>query len=267
MLTHALASPIRGATLHALHANIHILGPFKIPWLKGPRVVRVYAPPAQREPPPVLYMFDGQNIFDDATSFAGGWHLHHAAHALAGRGHAAPVIVGIDHGGVHRNRELTPFHGKRRGQAAHLVRWIARDLAPKIHRRFGTRTDVAGTAVGGSSMGGLAALYAHFYRPDVFGAALCMSPSLWVARGKIFPYLEAEPRPWTSRIYIDAGVHEGLWAHAGRLVRDLQSRGWREPDLRWVSDPHGHHHESHWRRRAPAALEFLFAPRGLTRAA
>jgi predicted alpha/beta superfamily hydrolase len=244
-----------------LQPKIHLLGPFKIPWLKAPRIVRVYAPPPTGAPPPVLFMFDGQNIFDDAPSFAGGWHLHTAAHDLAVRGHAAPVIVGIDHGGVHRIRELSPFHGKRRGQAAHLVRWIARDLAPKIHREFGTRRDPAGTAVGGSSMGGLAALYAHFHRPDVFGAALCMSPALWIARGKIFPFVAAEPRPWTSRIYVDAGAREGLYAHAGQLVQHLRARGYAEPDLRWVPDPVGRHREPDWRRRAPGALEFLYAAR------
>jgi predicted alpha/beta superfamily hydrolase len=250
-----------------VHPQIHILGPFKIPWLKGPRLVRVYAPPPTGHPPPVLYMFDGQNIFDDAPSFVGGWHMHDAAERLAKHGRTVPVIVGIDHGGEHRARELTPFHGKRRGQAAHLIRWIARDLSPKIRRRFHVRHDVAGTAIGGSSMGGLAALYAHFHRPDFFGAALCMSPSLWVGRGKMFTYLEGEPRPWTSRIYVDAGVHEGLWPQASRLVRALRARGYGDDDLRWVSDPHGRHHEHDWRRRIPGALEFLFAPHGQVRAA
>ncbi len=242
--------------------KIHLLGPFKIPWLKAPRIVRVYAPPPTGSPPPVLYMFDGQNIFDDGPSFAGGWHMHQAAHALTERGHTAPVIVGIDHGNAHRIRELAPFHGRRRGQAAHLIRWIARDLAPKIQREFGTRRDVHGTAIGGSSMGGLAALYAHFHRPEVFGSVLCMSPSLWFARGKIFPYVAGEPRPWTSRIYLDAGAREGVWAQTNRLADHLRDRGYADGDLRWVADPHGRHREQDWRRRAPGALEFLYATHG-----
>jgi len=249
-------------------SKIHLLGPFKIPWLKSPRIVRVYAPPPTGSPPPVLYMFDGQNIFDDAPSFAGGWHMHLAADDLVARGLQAPVIVGIDHGGAARVRELAPFHGRRRGQAAHLIRWIARDLAPKIHREFGVRRDVAGTAIGGSSMGGLAALYAHFHRPEVFGGVLCMSPSLWFARGKIFPFVAAEPRPWTSRIYLDAGAREGVWAQAGHMAQHLRVRGYDEQALRWVPDPHGHHREQCWRRRAPGALEFLFAaPAQASRAA
>jgi predicted alpha/beta superfamily hydrolase len=253
-----------------MRSSVHLLGPFKIPWLRGPRPVRVYVPPHNPAgvAPPVLFMFDGQNVFDDAPSFAGGWHLHAAADGLAQRGHVAPVIVGIDHGGAARMRELSPFHGRRRGQASHLIRWIARDLAPQIRREFGTRTDVAGTAIGGSSMGGLAALYAHFHRPDVFGAALVMSPSLWFARGKIFDWVADQPRPWTSRLYLDAGAHEGhMLPSAERMARHLRTRGWHDHELRFIADPHGRHHEGDWRRRAPHALEFLFQGTGAARRA
>lgn len=248
-----------------MSSPLHLLGPFKIPWLKGQRRVRVYVPPNNPAgaAPPVLYMFDGQNIFDDESSFAGGWFLHHTARDLAGRGRPAPVIVGIDHGGPTRVRELSPFRMRSRGQAGHLIKWIARDLAPKIQREFGVRRDPAGTAIGGSSMGGLAALYAHFHRPDVFGAALCMSPSLWVARGKIFDHIAGQTRPWTTRIYLDAGGREGpMLREAERMARTLRQRGWSDHDLRFIADPHGRHHEHDWRRRAPHALEFLFAGTG-----
>ncbi|KFE62798.1 hypothetical protein DB31_3912 [Hyalangium minutum] len=83
--------------------------------------------------------------------------------------------------------------------------------------------------MGGSSMGGLAALYAHFRHPDLFGAALCMSPSLGFADRKIFDYVAAQPKPWTSRIYIDAGAKEdggSMVADAERLVHHLRERGW-----------------------------------------
>ncbi|MCB9565937.1 MAG: alpha/beta hydrolase [Myxococcales bacterium] len=244
---------------------IHTLGPFTIPWLRGPRLVRVYAPPrpAGAPPPPVLYMFDGQNIFDDEPSFAGGWHLHRAVFGLAERGLQAPVIVGIDHGGAARVRELSPFQARSRGQAAHLVRWIAGELAPRIQRRFGVRSDPAGVAIGGSSMGGLAALYAHFHRPEVFGAALCMSPSLWYARGKIHRWIDGRPRPRTSRIYVDVGHREGtaMLPGAARMVERLRRRGYGDHELLWIADPEGEHAEHHWRRRAPAAVEFIFRPR------
>lgn len=252
-----------------MHDKVHLLGPFKIPWLRGPRHVRVYLPPNNPAgvAPPVLYMFDGQNIFDDAPSFSGGWFLHHTARDLAARGRPAPVLVGIDHGGPSRVRELAPFRSRARGQAGHLIRWIARDLAPRIRREFGVRSDPGGTAIGGSSMGGLAALYAHFHRPDIFGAALCMSPSLWFARGKIFDYVAGQPRPWTSRIYLDAGAREGhMLPTAQRMADALRRRGYSPRDLHFHPDPHGRHHERDWARRAPGALSFLFSsePAGLS---
>lgn len=247
-----------------MHDRIHLCGPFRIPFLKGPRIVRVYVPPRADSAPPVLFMFDGQNIFDDEPSHAGGWWLHHAARGLADRGLPAPVIVGIDHGGVHRIRELSPFRLRQRGQAPHFIRWIVDVLAPWVRRTFHTRGDVRGTAIGGSSMGGLAALYAHFYRPDVFGAALCMSPSLWIAQNRMLRYVSRRPRPPISRLYLDAGAHEPRVRPAtAKMVRLLRRRGFGPDQLRAVFDPDGRHHESAWRRRAPDALEFLYSWTGL----
>ena len=241
---------------------IYKLGPFEIPGLAGERHVRVYVPDEQPAAPlPVLYIFDGQNVFHDAPSFSGGWYLHHAVHDLHEAGKPAPVVVGIDHGGEHRVHELSPFAcADSRGEADRLLRWIARALVPRIRGEFPVRGDVAGTAIGGSSMGGLAGLYAHFRRPDVFGAAMCMSPSLWFAEHRIFSELERWQRPWTSRIYLDAGAHEGsMLTDAERLAELLRARGYTDGhDLLWHPDPYGAHSEQAWRARAPAALERLF---------
>jgi len=241
---------------------IYKLGPFAIPGLSRDRHVRVYLPDERPAAPlPVLYTFDGQNVFHDAPSFSGGWYLHHAVHDLHQEGKPAPVIVGIDHGNEHRVHELSPFPCEgSRGEADLLIRWIARELAPRIRGEFPVRSDVAGTGIGGSSMGGLAGLYAHFRRPDVFGAAMCMSPSLWFADYKIFEEFPKWRRPWTSRIYLDAGAHEGeMLADASRLAALLRERGYTDDeDLLWHPDPYGQHSERDWRKRAPQALERLF---------
>ncbi|MBA3545703.1 MAG: alpha/beta hydrolase [Nannocystis sp.] len=251
---------------------LHKLGPFRVPWLNGERHVRVYVPhgrPGAGPQPmhalhPVIYMFDGQNIFHDDPSFSGGWHLHHSVQDLVSRGRPAPVIVGIDHGGRHRIDELSPFRCRMsKGQLNRLLGWMNKTLIPRIHADFPVRRDVGGAAVGGSSMGGLAALYAHYQRPELFGAALCMSPSLWLARGKIFRWLEKQSRPWTSRIYVDAGAREGrIFNDAEKLAAHLRLRGYDDHNLRWRPDPIGRHTEADWRRRAPSALEFLFAGAG-----
>jgi predicted alpha/beta superfamily hydrolase len=243
---------------------IYKLGPFTIPGMNGERYVRVY-PPSEKPGPaplPVLYMFDGQNIFHDDPSYSGGWYLHRAVKDLVERGETAPVIVGIDHGGATRLDELSPFPGPdSKGRADDMLLWLTSELCPRITREFNVRGDTAGTAVGGSSMGGLAALYAHFRYPDVFGAALCMSPSLWFASGQIFEYITSRPIPWKSRLYIDAGAREDggrVLADAQRLVEILRARGYKEENLCFCPDDEGSHCEQDWRRRAPKALTFLF---------
>jgi predicted alpha/beta superfamily hydrolase len=248
---------------------IHRIGPFDIP-LVGARSVRVYAPPRDHGAvSPVLYMFDGQNVFDDAPSFAGGWHLHKTIFALANKHGRAPVVVGIDHGGVARIGELAPWPPERSGgRTDALVEWIARALAPRIQAEFRVSREPHEVGIGGSSLGGLAALYAHLRHPEQFGLVLSMSPSLFIGRGKIFELVVAAARPQVSRIYLDAGGLEAggaLLRSAERLAGELRVRGWDDGSFRFVIAKRGAHNEKAWRRRAPAAIAWLFAPGVLQR--
>ncbi|APR77079.1 putative alpha-dextrin endo-1, 6-alpha-glucosidase [Minicystis rosea] len=243
---------------------INHLGPFDVPGLKARRV-RVFVPPRQGSAPsPVLYMFDGQNIYDDEPSYSGGWYLHRTARSIWKRYGRAPVIVGIDHGGEARVDELTPWPGERGGGGTDaLVDWMIGSLMPRIREDFRVAEDPAQVGIGGSSMGGLGALYAHFRNPERFGLVLSMSPSLWVGRGHIFAHITTKSKPWTSRIYLDAGALEAggrMLESARRLAAELRARGWDDGSLRFVEAKRGTHSEKHWRRRAPGALEFLFLP-------
>lgn len=235
-------------------------GPFEIvPGVAPKRHVRVYVP--RRAPPgdrPLLLLFDGQNVFDDKPSFAGGWHAHRAVERLA-KTVAPPVIVGLDHGHEHRLFELSPFavqghEGRLDGQ----LRWLSDWLLPKLRRELGLTSDPRRTVVGGSSMGGLAALYAALRRPDVFGGAIAMSPSLFVGRGGLFRWLEQHGPPRDARIYLDAGALEAggrMLDSARRMAHALGSRG---VNLRFREDPRGQHRERDWRRRLLPALRFHF---------
>lgn len=239
---------------------LHRLGPFTIPHL-APRHVRVYVPPRAGggAPAPVIYMFDGQNLFDDEPSYAGGWHLHRTACSLGLKHGRAPVIVGIDHGGAARIEELSPWPRRRAIDA--LVEWIGGTLAPLVRETFGVSGEPREVGIGGSSLGGLAALYAHFHSPQHFGLVMAMSPSLWVGQGKLFEYVASRPPPWTSRIYLDGGALEGgggMVRAVERLAGDLRARGWNESALRLVTAKRGRHSEMAWRRRAPGALAWLF---------
>jgi predicted alpha/beta superfamily hydrolase len=244
---------------------LHHLGPLDVPGLAA-RTVRVYSPPhVHRDAPaPVIYMFDGQNMFDDEPSYAGGWHLHKTARSLWKKHKRAPVIVGIDHGGVARIDELSPWQAAPgEGKIDALLGWLWGSVAPRIQAEFGVSADPALVGIGGSSMGGLAALYAHLEAPERCGLALSMSPSLWVANGRIFEHAASKGRSATSRIYLDAGGRESggrLLEAARKLASTLRGRGWDDASLRFVEAKRGTHSEKDWRRRAPAALEFLFVP-------
>lgn len=241
------------------------LGRFDIPGVAAQRRVRAYLParrPRRAAPRPALFLFDGQNVFDDAGSFAGAWHAHRAVDRYAARRANPPVVIAIDHGHHARVDELAPFRqGHRGGGAEALARWIAATLAPALRPALDLSDDPAATVIGGSSLGGLAALYAHHRFPEVFGGALCMSPSLWFGRAEMFEYVAGEGVPWTSKVYLDVGGREPRGSMIGAALamkRLLEARGYAAGRLRFTHDPRGRHHESAWRRRLPGALRFLF---------
>jgi len=245
--------------------EVNVLGPFAVPGF-NPRHLRIYLPrgytPDQEGGNFGLWMFDAQNIFGDEGSFSGGWHLHEAVERLARHGRPAPVIVGIDHGGVERIRELCPFDWEETaGQIALFVDWITGSLMPILGAALRLKEGPVGAVAGGSSMGGLAALWAHFHHPHSFGGALAMSPSIWLADRAIFADLQAQPIPPLSRIYLDMGGREDkgrMLPLAAALAEDLKSRGWGADRLLWRPDAKGGHNEASWRRRLPKALRFLY---------
>lgn len=236
----------------------------------GGRRVRVFLP-AQYDPKkafPLLVMFDGQNVFDDHGSYAGGWRAHVAVDRL-GKKRSRPIVVGVDHGGVARIGELAPFRrGGGGGSLAPVtaggtdsfLAWVARGLVPDLRARYRVIDGPAGVLVAGSSLGGLAATYAHFKWPEVFGGVLAMSPSFWLGQPKIFDFVAAQSKPWTSQVYLDAGEREGpgLPRLVERMARLLRDRGYDERSLLCKVDPKGTHSERAWRRRLPAALRFFY---------
>ncbi|MFO0546829.1 MAG: alpha/beta hydrolase-fold protein [Polyangiaceae bacterium] len=243
---------------------IELTGPYEIvPGIPPARHVRVYVPrrtPARARP--VLFMFDGQNVFDDKPSFAGGWHAHSTVERLA-KNVEAPVIVGLDHGGVHRIKELSPFGG---GDLERELAWIERWLLPKLRAEHALTSDARRVIVGGSSMGGLAALYATLRMPHVFGGALSMSPSLQIAGGAIFDWARHQRALAHGgvggarlRIYLDAGAHEagGSMLARARSMAGLLAHA-RGVELKFREDPKGRHNEASWRRRLLPALRFHF---------
>ncbi len=223
---------------------------------------------------PVVYMQDGQNLFDPATSYAGDWRLADtlAVHAAAG---VEAIVGGIPNMGDERKDEYGPFpdarHGGGRGEA--YARFVVHTLKPLVDREFRTSTAPADTAIAGSSLGGLVSLYAFLAYPETFGAVAALSPSLWFARGAIFRWARGR-RFDAGRVYLDVGGREPpRTVRDSRRMRDLLTSKGYVPGatLAYVEDPDGGHDEASWARRFRAAFPFLVAgsplPEGVSDAA
>lgn len=227
------------------------------------RTLRLYRPAEDdgRTPRPILYLFDGQNVFGDEGSFAGGWQVHRVIDGLDRRWYAAPFVVAIP-SSQQRQEELTPWPmDGRGGEADRFLDWVTFELVPALRRRLPVIDGPVGHAVGGSSWGGLTALYAHLRNPEQWGGALSLSPSAWVANFRIFDVLRGLGRPAISRIYLDCGALEagGRMLPAARALADeLRARGYRRDELWWRPDPRGAHDERAWARRLPRALRFMY---------
>ncbi len=257
------AEVVPGSLRSLVPGQVSLLGPFEVPGL-APRTVRVYLPRdyTPEEPSYALYLFDGQNVFDDVPSFSGGWHIHQAIEKLTRAGRPAPVAIGIDHGGPGRNRELSPFDfDSLTGQASLLLDWVTGSLMPALAAELNLIPGPLGAVIGGSSMGGLCSLWSHFHYPHAFGGALVMSPSFWVANQAIFADVADQPVPEVSRIYLDAGAREDrgrLLPVVAAMAALLAGRDYDDDRLLWRPDAKGVHNEASWRRRLPKALRFFY---------
>jgi predicted alpha/beta superfamily hydrolase len=225
----------------------------------------VYLPPSYGETDrryPVLYMQDGQNLFDPKTSFAGSWRVDLAMNWAATRGLEA-IVVGVPNAGEERIAEYSPFDDLEGGpgRGGEYVSHLVGTIKPLVDARFRTLPQRETTGVAGSSMGGLISLFAFFARPDVFGIMGALSPSLWFGGRAIFGLLEATPSQ-PGRLYLDVGRLEGAETlEDARRLRDLlRAKGYVEGEqLRYVEDRAGKHDEAAWSRRFRAALPFLLS--------
>jgi predicted alpha/beta superfamily hydrolase len=218
---------------------------------------------------PVLFMHDGQNLFEGHRAFIPGqhWRLSEAADAAIGERSAEPmIIVGIDNGGAARADEYTPTRDAKKnagGRAADHARMLIEEIKPRIDERYRTMTGRAGTAAGGSSLGGLVSLYLGLAHPRTFGGIAAMSPSVWWDDQVILQDVDRFEAAEKPRIWVDTGGREGWEALQGaRGLRDrLRARGWTDENLRYYEDRRGEHNERAWAARARMMLEFLFPPK------
>jgi predicted alpha/beta superfamily hydrolase len=233
---------------------------------------------------PVVYLQDGQNLFDAASAFAGvAWQAHKTAQRLIDAKKIQPLIlVGIDNSGAHRADDYTvvPWLRHGGGHAAAYAQMLVDQIKPFVDRHYRTRPGPESTGLGGSSLGGLFALHSGLSLPHVFGNIAALSPSVfWGDHHLLRTIAKASHVP--IRIWIDAGKREtpALRKGASALATALLDKGWLKhrtasrATLRFTEVPGGRHDEASWGRRFARVLRFLFPiarparrPRKATRA-
>ena len=241
---------------------------FFIPQLNRTRRVWVYLPPSYNNSTkkyPVLYMHDGQNVFDDATSFSGEWGVDEAIDTL-GLKTKECIVVGIDNGANKRLNEYCPYDFDLKGIAANnvsgkgeggmYVDFLAKTLKPFIDKKYRTLKDSKNTFAAGSSMGGLISIYAVLKYPKVFGGAGVFSPAFWVGP-KIFDDIKSKGKKVKAKIYFYAGDEEGETMVPMTIQAFNEMHRVSKSKMATVIRSGGKHNEARWRVEFPLFYEWL----------
>lgn len=238
---------------------------FYIPQLDRTRRIWIYLPNdynTETKNYPVLYMHDGQNLFDAATAFAGEWEIDETLHDLqAMQGDYGAIVVGIDNGGSLRLDEYSPWVNPSYGggDGDEYVDFLVQTLKPYIDANYRSLTDREHTGIAGSSMGGLISLYAALQYQDIFGKVGVFSPSLWFS-DSVFDFAELHPKTQNMAFYFLAGALEGT-----QMVADMQAMrnlllttGFTADEINYEVAADGQHSEWFWAREFGDAYTWLF---------
>jgi predicted alpha/beta superfamily hydrolase len=277
----AAACALAAAASHAAgpastaQPEVQVLPPLEIAALHRPRTVRLYLPPSYAGAParryPVIYMHDGQNLFDDATAYAGEWGVDESMNALARTRGFEAIVVGIDNGGELREREYLAWTSPRvqAAEADAYAAWVVETLKPWIDAHWRTQPGRESTAMIGSSYGALVTNHALVRYPQAIGMAGILSPSYYVDE-RYYDETKAHPWPAGTRTYFHIGDREhedGDPAHPGevenvpdveRMVALLAAQGHGPKDVLLRIEPGAHHAESAWRAAFPRVVAWLF---------
>jgi predicted alpha/beta superfamily hydrolase len=254
---------------HTLTGEFRVHQRFHSEFLAHDRDVIVYLPPGYDPSSvrryPVLYLHDGQNVFDRATSVGEEWGVDETAQALIESGVVEPlIIVGVYNTGEHRIDEYTPTGDgrvKAGGQADLYGRMLVEELKPFIDARYRTLPSALNTALGGSSLGGLLTMHLGLKYPTVFSKLAVLSPSVWWDSRIILREVRALQSKLPLRIWLDAGTSEGARVcEDARLLRDaLVQKGWvLDGDLKYFEAEGAEHNERSWGSRVDPILRYLF---------
>ncbi len=259
---------------HTLTGDIRTYQGFRSRYLRNERDVLIYLPPDyQKEPErryPVLYLHDGQNLFDGATAYVPGqeWSVDETAEALIRAKEIEPlIIVGVNNARDHRIDEYTPTRDqnrKRGGRAQLYSEMLLHEIKPRIDMDFRTLSGPENTGVGGSSLGGLLTLVIGMRLPHQFGKIAAMSPALWWGDRYIVRQAQELKEKFPSQIWLDMGTEESeeCLRDSRALYEALTAKGWQEgSDLHYQEVSGAGHNEAAWAARIGNVLKFLFPVR------
>ena len=260
---------------HPPEGTLRLHRRFRSHALKNSRDVVVWLPPGYgktRQRHPVVYFQDGQNIFDARTAFLGNaWHAGRTAAELIRAGEiAAPIMVGVYNTGPARIHEYTPTRAefpdwadektvlRSRGEAKRYARFVVNEIKPFIDSHYLTLPGRRHTAVVGSSMGGLAALYFALWHPRTFGLVGALSPSIWWDSPVVVRDFSALRKKPGIRLWLDMGTAEPGWEAVQQLRDALVARGWKVgDDLHYAEVAGADHSEKAWAKRTGPLLKFF----------
>jgi predicted alpha/beta superfamily hydrolase len=238
---------------------------YEIPQLKRKRRISALLPSDYHQTDkhyPVLYLKDGQNLFDDNAPF-GNWAIDRSLENLAKEGLNDVIVIAIDHGGNDRITEYLPYFNARvgKGEGELYIRFMRETLMPYVNKKYRTMSDRANTGIGGSSMGGLISLFAGLNHQDMFSKLMVFSPSLWIAP-RIFQQAANFNPSLATSIYIYAGGKESA-NHIPNITRFKNAlldgdKDYSKIRLHVSLNPEGTHSENHWREEFPKALKWLY---------
>lgn len=238
---------------------------YEIPHLNATRKISAVLPYDYHQSDkryPVLYLQDGQNLFNPAAPY-GDWAIDKSLTKLASEGLSDLIIIAIDHGEEERISEYLPYYHPRfgKGKGDFYIQFMIEKLIPYVNSHYRTLTDFEHTGIGGSSMGALISLHAGLSNPGVFGKLMIFSPSLWIS-SRIFKSTKSFKPLEESKIYLYSGGQESAEhlpnaKRLGSIIKEKMIRGYHI-DFHFSINEHGSHAEMHWREEFPNAIKWLY---------
>ena len=251
---------------HTATENVKIISEkFEIPQLKTTRRIWIYLPKdyeTSHKKHEVMYLQDAQNLFDDATSYAGEWQVDETLNKIFEKTGKSLIVVGIDNGGEKRIEELSPYKNAKYGggNGDNYVKFIVENLKPYIDKNYRTKPQRKFTSIGGSSLGSLISVYAAVKYPETFGKVLAFSSAFWFNSKELNEFISSSKvNLKQQKYYFIQGKHEDedMEEQTNRVIENLKSKNVKSKNIFLKIDEDGKHNEMYWRREFEGAVLWL----------